>query len=162
MTDPKNSGAAASEKNFSEPAVMKDATKHVALTEAARGWLRDLASPWVNDLNLIIEQVDASAARLRLPFDQKLCREGGTICGQALVSASDTAMIMAIGGFLGGYRPMTTVNLNINFMRPVANGDVILSARVFKPGKTLTFGEIELTGPDGKLVAHATCTYAML
>lgn len=132
------------------------------LTMAARGWLQDLVSPWVKDLNLQIEKVDAKAARLRLPFDQKLCREGGTICGQALVSASDTAMIMAIGGFLGGFRPMTTVNLNISFMRPVADSDVTLTARVIKPGKTLTFGEIELTGPDEKTVAHATCTYAML
>ena len=150
---------------------MTDATSHAtdpahdtpdALTLAARGWLRDLASPWVNDLNLVIEKVDASAARVRLPFDAKLCRDGGTICGQALMSASDTAMIMAVGGALGGFRPMTTVNLNINFMRPVANGDVILTARIIKPGKTLTFGEIELKGPDGKVVAHATCTYAML
>jgi uncharacterized protein (TIGR00369 family) len=147
-------------------AAMTDATtaggEPDALTLAARGWLRELAAPWVNDLNLVIEKVDASAARLRLPFDPKLCREGGTICGQALMSASDTAMIMAIGGFLGGFRPMTTVSLNVSFMRPVANGDVILTGRVIKPGKTLTFGEIEMTGPDGKVVAHATCTYAML
>ncbi len=144
-------------QHSTDPADTRD-----SLTLAARGWLRDLVSPWVNDLNLDIEKVDASAARLRLPFDQKLCREGGTICGQALMSASDTAMIMAIAGFLGGFRPMTTVSLNISFMRPVANGDVLLTARVIKPGKTLTFGEIELTGPDGKVVAHATCTYAML
>ena len=132
------------------------------LTVAARGWLRDLVSPWVKDLALQIEHVDGAAARLRLPFDARLCREGGTICGQALVSAADTAMIMAIGGFLGGFKPMTTVSLNISYMRPVANGDVVVLARVIKPGKTLTFGEIELSGPDGKVVAHATCTYAML
>jgi uncharacterized protein (TIGR00369 family) len=150
-----------SEKNNQASGTLAGAADD-ALTVAARGWLRDLASPWVNDLNLVIEKVDASAARLRLPFDQKLCREGGTICGQALVSASDTAMIMAIGGFLGGFRPMTTVNLNINFMRAVANREVILVARVIKPGKTLTFGEITLSSTDGKTVAHATCTYAML
>lgn len=133
-----------------------------SLTDAARGWLRDLASPWVNELGLVIEKVDASSAQLRLPFHAKLCRDGGTICGQALVSAADTAMIMALGGVLGGFRPMTTVNLSINFLRPVANGDVRLTARVIKPGKTLSYGEIEMLNPQGKVAAHATCTYAML
>ena len=132
------------------------------LTLAARGWLRDLVSPWVNELGLVIDKVDASAAQLRLPFDAKLCRDGGTICGQALASAADTAMIMAIGGVLGGFKPMTTVNLNINFLRPVANGDVRITARVIKPGKTLSYGEIEMLNPEGKIAAHATCTYAML
>lgn len=129
---------------------------------AAHGWLADLVAPWVQDLNLQVEQVDAQAARLRLPFSPRLCRQGGTICGQALVSAADTSMILAISGFLGGFRPMTTVNLNINFMRPVANADVLIHARVAKPGKTITFGEISMTDNDGKLVAQATCTYAML
>lgn len=133
-----------------------------ALTLAARGWLADLVAPWVQALNLQVEQVSAEEARLRLPFSAQLCREGGTVCGQALASAADTSMILAISGFLGGFRPMTTVNLNINFMRPVANGDVLIHARVSKPGKTITFGEISMKGTDGKLVAHATCTYAML
>lgn len=133
-----------------------------ALTLAARGWLRDLVSPWVKDLNLVIEKVDADAARMRLPFDARLCREGGTICGQALASAADTAMIMAISGVLGGFRPMTTVNLSVNFLRPVAQGDVTLIARVIKPGRTLSYGEVQMHGPDGKAAAHATCTYAML
>jgi acyl-coenzyme A thioesterase PaaI-like protein len=35
-------------------------------------------------------------------------------------------------------------------------------ARVLKPGRTLMFGEVELSGPDGKLAAHATTTYALI
>lgn len=133
-----------------------------ALTRAARGWLESLVAPWVKDLHLVVESVDANEARLCLPFEPRLCREGGTVCGQALAAAADTAMILAISGFLGNFKPMTTVSLNVDFMRPVANGDVTLVARVVKPGKTITFGEILLSGPDGKLVARANCTYAML
>lgn len=132
------------------------------LTGAACGWLDSLVAPWVKELNLVVVSVDHNEARLCLPFDTRLCREGGTVCGQALAAAADTAMILAISGFLGDFKPMTTVSLNIDFMRPVAFGDVTLVARVVKPGKTITFGEILLSGPDGKLVARANCTYAML
>jgi acyl-coenzyme A thioesterase PaaI-like protein len=100
---------------------------------------------------------------LRLPFDARLCRVGGTICGQALMAAADTSMVIAISAHLGGFRPMTTVSQTTSFMRAVADDDVLVTARVLKPGRTLCFGEIELASArDGRLAAHVTTTYAML
>ncbi len=144
------------------PATGRGAAGDAALEEAARGWLRDLFAPWVQALNLQVQAVTPGEAVLRLPFDPSLCREGGTICGQALMAAADTAMVLAIASQLGGFKPMTTVSLNTSFMRAVAGGDVTVTARVLKPGRTLTFGEIEMAGGDGKLAAHVTTTYAML
>lgn len=135
-----------------------------ALRTMGQQWLGDLFAPWVQALNLRVEAVSPSGeATLILPFDAKLCREGGTICGQALMAAADTSMVLAIGGLLGGFKPMTTVSLNTSFMRAVSNGDVRLNAKVLKPGKTLMFGAIEMTSvADGKLAAQVTTTYAML
>ena len=84
------------------------------------------------------------------------------VCGQVLMSAADTAMIVAIANALGNFRPMTTVSLTTNFMRPVIDGDVLVRANVLRLGKTVVFGEIELTGKDGKLAVQATTTYALL
>lgn len=129
----------------------------------ARGWLSDLFAPWVRALNLAPESVGPDAVVLRLPFDESLCRVGGTLCGQALMSAADTAMVIAISAHLGEFRPMTTVSITTSFMRPIAQGDALISARVLKPGRTLTFGEIEIVSAlDGKLAVHATTSYAML
>lgn len=134
-----------------------------ALMTLARGWLADLFAPWVQSLRLEPVAVGGTEIRLKLPFDPALCRHGGTICGQALMAAADTAMVIAISARLGEFRPMTTVNLNTSFMRPVADDDVIITARVLKPGRSLSFGEIELASArDGRIVAHATTTYAML
>jgi len=135
---------------------------HDTLEARAAAWLDTLFAPWVRELGLRVDAVEAGEARLRLPFAPGLCREGGTICGQALMAAADTAMVIAISAQLGEFRPMTTVSLTTSFMRPVAAGDVAIVARVLKPGRTLAFGEIELSGADGKLAAHATTTYAML
>ena len=129
----------------------------------ARDWLSDLFAPWVQALRLAPVSVGPDAVVLRLPFDESLCRVGGTLCGQALMSAADTAMVIAISAQLGEFRPMTTVSLTTSFMRPIAQGDALITARVIKPGRTLTFGEIEIvSASDGKLAVHATTTYAML
>ena len=134
-----------------------------ALRAQAQAWLDDLFAPWVKALRLSPERVVPGEAVLRLPFDERLCREGGTICGQALMAAADTAMVIAVASHAGGFRPMTTVSQNTSFMRAVSGGDVIVTARVLKPGRTLTFGEIELaSASDGKLAAHVTTTYALL
>ncbi len=79
------------------------------------------------------------------------------------MAAADTAMVIAVASQLGEFRPMTTVSQTTSFMRPVADSDVIVTARVLKPGRTLTFGEIEMAAErDGKLAAHVTTTYALL
>lgn len=135
----------------------------VSMLDEASGWLEALFAPWVQALNLKPLKVAGGEAELLLPFDPALCRVGGTVCGQALMAAADTAMVFAIASQLGEFRPMTTVGQNISFMRPVAAGDVRVVARVMKPGRSLFFGEVELIGvADGKLAAHATTTYAML
>ena len=134
-----------------------------SMLQQAEGWLEDLFAPWVRSLGLRPTKVAGGEAELLLPFDPALCRVGGTICGQALMAAADTAMVFAIASHLGEFRPMTTVGQNMSFMRPVASGDVRVFARVIKPGRSLYFGEVQLIGcGDGKLAAHATTTYAML
>ena len=100
----------------------------------------------MQSLNLKPLKVAGGEAELLLPFDPGLCRVGGTICGQALMAAADTAMVFAIASQLGEFRPMTTVGQNISFMRPVAAGDVRVVARVLKPGRSLFFGEVEMIG----------------
>jgi len=130
--------------------------------EQGQAILAENFAPWVRALNLAVTGCDDTSATLRLPFDENLVRIGGTLCGQALMSAADTAMVIAISSALGGFRPMATVSQNISFMRPVAGKDVLITARVLKPGKTLVFGEIEMRA-DGeeRLAVHATTTYVL-
>lgn len=128
----------------------------------AQAMLPDLFAPWVQALGLQVVSVEPGEVTLRLPFEARLARVGGTVCGQAMMAAADTAMVLAVSSQLGGFRPMTTVSLTQSFMRPVSGSDLTVVARVLKPGRTLMFGEVELSGPDGKLAAHATTTYALV
>lgn len=131
--------------------------------DEAQRMLGELFAPWVQALNLRVDAIGGGEATLVLPFDPQLAREGGTLCGQAMMAAADTAMVLAIASQLGGFRPMTTVSLSTSFLRPVARSDLKVVARVLKPGRSLVFGEIEMSAvADGRLASHATTTYALV
>ena len=129
---------------------------------AIRELLDRVLAPWVRALALTPVKVDDESATLRLPFSGKLRHSGGVICGQVFMAAADTAMVVAISAALGGFKPMTTVSLNISFMKAVRKGDVLVVARVLRLGRNLVFGEVELLDEDGRLAVHATTTYALL
>ena len=131
--------------------------------EQANRILGENFAAWVLDLRPTVEAVEKNSARLRVPYSDRLVRVGGTICGQALMSFADTAMVIAVAAASGGFRPMTTVGQTISFMRPIANADVVAEARVLRLGKTLAFGEVDLRAADrDDLAAHVTTTCAIL
>jgi uncharacterized protein (TIGR00369 family) len=99
-----------------------------------------------------------------MPVTPGVVHAGGVVCGQALMAAADTAMILAVAASLGGFRPMTTVQLQTSFLKPVSKDcpEVQVVCTLLRRGKSLAFGEIALKTPDGTLAAHATTTYALL
>ena len=129
--------------------------------EAANQILADNFAPWVQALGLRVLRCAPNEAELLMPFSKSLVRVGGTICGQALMSAADTAMVIAIAATRGGFVPMATVNQTVAFLRPITGRDVLIHARVTKSGKMLAFGDIQLRAQgEEHLAVHATTTYA--
>ena len=142
--------------------------------EEARRVLGEVFAPWVQDLGLSIESIDYApppdagagwqpGAILRMPFSERLCRNGGVVCGQALMAFADTAMVIANLAANRGYRPMTTVDQTTHFMRAVTASDVLADARVVRMGRTMSFGRVTLLGAtDNKPVAMVSSAFAML
>lgn len=132
---------------------------HVRLQALLADWF----APWVQQLDLQVLHTARGEVTLRLPANAHLSRIGGMVCGQAMMAAADTAMVLAIVSQLGDRQPMTTVQLNTSFLKPLANQDGWVTARVIRAGKSLVFGEIDIVGAsDGKSVCRASTTYALL
>jgi uncharacterized protein (TIGR00369 family) len=130
---------------------------------AADTLLKIVFAPWVQDLDLSVANISAEQATLRMRFSDKLCRDNGVVCGQALMSLADTAMVFAISASAGEYIPMTTVDQTVHFMRPVIKADVLAEARVLRLGKTMAYGSVTLrTEKDDRPVAMAQTAYALL
>lgn len=130
---------------------------------AADSLLTSVFAKCVQDLGLSVETIATDGAVLRMRFSDSLCRDNGVICGQALMSLADTAMVFAISAAAGEYFPMTTVDQTIHFMRPAMRADVLAEARVVRLGKTMAYGSISLrTEGDERPVAMAQTAYALL
>ena len=126
--------------------------------------LEELGAEYTKRLGLRVETAAPGEVTLTLPVTPELVHGGGVLCGQAILAAADTAMLLAMIAQLGEFKPMTTVQLQASFLRPVARETtaVAVIARVLRFGKTLSYGEVEFRTADGRLAAHATMTYALL
>ncbi|WP_306326799.1 PaaI family thioesterase [Streptomyces venezuelae] len=130
---------------------------------AAEKILADNFAPWVLDLGLAVVAVEGRQAVLRLPWSDRLAREGGGLSGQALMAAADTATVIAVATARGGFVPMTTVQQSISFQRAVVGADVLVRARLTKAGKRMAFADITMTAEGTEeTAAHATAVYALL
>ena len=131
--------------------------------ETLQGALPEYFAPWVQALGLRVETFDADSVTLRLPQNDQLSRVGNMLCGQAMMAAADTAMVLALINHFGAFRPCTTVQMNTSFLKPLSGQDALVQARIVRAGKTLAFGEIDIRGAeDGKSACRATTTYALL
>ena len=129
----------------------------------AERMLTDVFAPWIQYLRLAVESLGSEGAVLRMPFSERLCRDSGVVCGQALMSLADTAMVFAVSSAGGAYRPMTTVDQTVHFLRPAASADVLADAKVIRLGRTMAFGSVTLTTVgDSRPVAIAQLAYALL
>jgi uncharacterized protein (TIGR00369 family) len=136
---------------------------------AAQQLLIDVFAPWIQDLQLSVEAIHqpgtegGAGAVLRMKFSERICRDGGIICGQALMSLADTAMVFAVASASGRYRPMTTVDQTSHFLKPASNADVLADARIVRMGRTMAFGQVMLTPAfDIKPVAMVSTAYALM
>jgi uncharacterized protein (TIGR00369 family) len=135
------------------------------LTAAALQSILDgVAAEYVKRLGLRVETVDHDGVALTLPVAPELVHGGGVLCGQAIMSAADTAMLVAMISKLGEFKPMTTVQLQTSFLRPVPKAivEIEVVARVLRLGKTLCYGDVTFSDSGKKVVAHATTTYSLL
>ena len=131
---------------------------------ALQATLDTLAADCVKRLRLRVESVEPGQVTLSLPVTPDIVHAGGVVCGQAILAAADTAMLVAMIAQLGEFRPMTTVQLQTSFVRPVSKdaAHIAVVARLLRHGKSLSYGDVAFRTDDGKLAAHATTTYALL
>ncbi len=118
--------------------------------------------PFVGQLGVIVEDIGAGNARLRLPFRDDFIRPGGTISGPVMMALADLALYATVLSKIGPVELAVTTNLNINFLRRPLPADIIAEAKLLKLGKRLAVGEVALFLEDDEdMVAHVTATYSI-
>jgi uncharacterized protein (TIGR00369 family) len=112
--------------------------------------------------HFLVEKVDEMVAQVRLFYDERQLRPGGTISGPTMMALADTAMWVVLVAMIGPVALAVTTNLNINFLRKPEQKDLIAEARLLKLGKRLAVGDVIMySDGDAQPVAHATLTYSI-
>src|SRR5918911_3635354 len=82
----------------------------------------------------------------------------GTLHGGVLCDVADAAMGIAYSANLEEGESFTTLELKINFLKPVWRARLRAVGRVVKQGRTVGLVDCDITDEKGSLVAHATST----
>ena len=82
----------------------------------------------------------------------------GSLHGGAMATVMDISMGHLVNKVAG---PGATIEMKVQFMRPVTEGMVTCEGAFVRRGRSLSFMESRLMGEDGKLAALATATWKM-
>ena len=86
----------------------------------------------------------------------------GTLHGGILCDIADAAMGMAFASTLSEQESFTTVELKINFFRPVWQAQLRAEGTVIHRGKTVGYMECDVTDENKRLIAKASSTCVVL
>lgn len=125
--------------------------------------LDTVMTPWLDELGMVVEELTEDGAVVRLPWHERIARDGGLVTGQALMSFADAAMVVVISSAIGGFQRMATIDMTTSFLAPAFNSDIIARGKVLRRGKRMVYGRIDLeTADTGEQVALIQTTWTLL
>jgi uncharacterized protein (TIGR00369 family) len=113
---------------------------------------------WRETIGARIAEVDEGRVVVELDADAKHRHEGGVVQGGIITQIADAAMGMSLLTMQPDNQSNTTIELKINFLRPVVEGRLRAVGRVVELKRTLLFSEADVLDQEGKLVARASST----
>lgn len=107
-----------------------------------------------------LDRMDTRTAEVSLIPTTDHVQEEGIVHGGVTTALADTAAVYALYPTIGSDNGMTSIELKLNFLRPVRVGEGVLTAtaRVVKQGKTVALCDVEVHQKD-RIVAKGLFTY---
>jgi uncharacterized protein (TIGR00369 family) len=109
-------------------------------------------------LGLEIAAVEHGRLVLEMESGPEFANPMGTLHGGIITALADSAMGLAYASTLGEAESFTTLELKINFLKPVWSGRLTAEARLKKGGSTVGLVECDVRDAGGSLVAYAVST----
>ena len=112
-------------------------------------------------LGMELTEIKKGWAKIRLPFTKKLTNGIGVAHGGAIFSPADSAVGMALIGLVHKNENISTLEMKINYIKPLAEGDIIAEAKIVHRGAMTAIGDVEVRDGTGVLIAKGLATYAI-
>lgn len=109
-------------------------------------------------LGLTLTRTGTGRTTVEFEATERYANPTGTLHGGVLCDIADAAMGAAYGSTLSGGESFTTLELKINFLRPVWNAKLKAEAKIVRSGKVVGLVECDIIDDQQRLVARASCT----
>src|SRR3989454_11680921 len=105
-----------------------------------------------------LASIEPGRAVIEFEATERHANPMGTRHGGILADIADAAMGMAYASGLDEGETFTTLELKINFVKPVWTGKLRAEGRVLSGGRTVGLVECHVRDAKDRLIAHATST----
>jgi len=114
--------------------------------------------PIANLIGFKVTSIESGKAVIEFEAGEKHANPMGTLHGGVLCDISDAAMGMAYASMLKEGESFTTLELKINFLKPIWKAKLRAEGSVVNGGKTVGLVMCDVFDEQGRLIARATST----
>lgn len=118
--------------------------------------------PFWGLLGMELVDVKKGWAVVKLPFTKKLEQNDGIAHGGAIFSPADASVAIALLGMLAKQETLITIEMKINYIKPVKEGDIIAEAKIIHKGGKTAIGDVDVRNSQGELIAKCLATYMII
>jgi acyl-CoA thioesterase len=119
------------------------------------------ASLFAQWMGFRLTHVDEGESRLELDVQPHHLNPGGIVHGGVIATLLDAAVGIALRTTIG-LRGHVTIQLDVHYLSPVADGTVTAHGRAVHSGRRTGYGEAELFAPGGRLVAKGSASFLVI
>lgn len=124
--------------------------------------------PFTKLMGMKLLEIEPGRARMTMSYRADLCQPAGILHGGAIASLIDTAIAHSILLTLPDNNAPTTggrivsIDLRVKYFRPVSAGQIVCTARIARPGRTIVHADAVVVNDDGKEVAVGDSIYMVI
>jgi len=125
---------------------------------------RIAAAPYCARLGVVVEDLDADRARIRIPYKDENSNPGKALHGGVAASTIGIAGVLAAATGFGDTERQDagTVDLSVNYLAAAIGEDIVADARVLRRGKELVYSDVDVRNDAGKSIAKGLVTHRSL
>ena len=122
--------------------------------------ISDLAnSNYWKHMGMAIIKDPEGNTKVTLEIDENLKQFYGNLHGGAIAGLLDSTIAVALNQELGPEEGAITVEMKLNYLRPVNTGTLVGEGKVIQKGRKIIVGQGEIKDGAGNLIAFGTATF---
>ncbi|HKV04855.1 MAG TPA: PaaI family thioesterase [Candidatus Acidoferrales bacterium] len=118
--------------------------------------------PFNRLLGMRVLRMHRDGITIECKVGSRLLNSARIVHGGVSAAMADAAVGIAIHRHTGDRRPITTVEMKINYFRPVKEGRILARSHLLRVGSTICVGRVDITDGQARAIGTALVTYMLV